>query len=217
MYRGWQAALPPAIEVYAIELPGHGLRLREAPLCRMDVLVAALAEGLAPYLEGRVIFFGHSMGALVAFELARYLRAVGQPQPVALWASAHRAPQLPNPDRNNHLLSNRQLAEKIERLGGTPQEVLEHPELLELILPTLRADFEVLDGYEYTSEVPFDCPIAAFGGMSDTQLSRLHLDSWREQTGRRFTVQMFPGGHFYLQSVAALFLGAIGQQALSLM
>ncbi|NBD35435.1 MAG: alpha/beta fold hydrolase [Chloroflexi bacterium] len=214
MYRDWQENLPPAVEVGAVELPGHGLRMREAPLREMDALVAALLAGLSPHFDRPAVFFGHSMGALLAFELARALRAAGEREPAALLVSSHRAPQLPNPDRTNHTLSDRQLAEKIQRLGGTPQEVLEHPELLELILPTLRADFEVLDRYHYVDAGPFAFPIAAYGGIGDEPLPRAHLDAWREQTAGRFTLQMFPGGHFYLHDVAPLFLGTLSQTIL---
>ncbi len=211
LYRDWQAALPPAVEVCAVELPGHGLRLQEPPLRRMEALVSALVTGLVPYFDRPMVFFGHSMGALIAFELARGLRAAGSPLPGALWVSSHRAPQLPNPDRTHHLLSDSQLAEKIRRLGGTPPAVLEHPELLELILPTLRADFEVLDTYEYRAGPPFDIPVVALGGLNDLPLPRSQLEPWGEQTRGAFSVRMFPGGHFYLQSMAPLFLGTLQQ------
>lgn len=204
-------SLPAEVEVCALELPGRGARLREPAYQRLPDLIAALVEVLPPYLDRPFAFLGHSMGALVAFELARALRREQQPLPVKLWASAFRAPQIPNPDIPARTLADAELVQRIQRLGGTPPEVLQQPELLAFILPALRADFEVLDSYRYVAEPPLACPIMALGGMQDGMISRAQLEAWREQTQAEFTLQMFPGGHFYVQTAHALFVGVLAR------
>lgn len=211
LYRPWVAMLPPAIQVCPVELPGRGSRLRQPPFTHMTPLVNALAQGLQPYLDRPFAFWGHSMGALVAFELARLLRGRYNQSPQQLFVSAHRAPHLPNLHPDLHLLPDKGLVEYMETMGGTPPQVMAIPELMELFLPILRADLQVLDTYSYTPAPPLDCPIVALGGLEDPTVSRQQLEAWREQTSSTFRVQMFPGGHFYLQPAQALLIGVLGR------
>jgi medium-chain acyl-[acyl-carrier-protein] hydrolase len=211
MYINMVKTLGHLVEVCPVELPGRGARLRETPIDHLPTLVAALSTGLRPLLDRPFAFFGHSMGALLAFELTRTLRRQGGPLPGQLLVSAHRGPQLPRTALLGHGLSDTEMLDNVRGLGGTPPDVLAHPELLEMILPIIRADFELVDTYHYQAEPPLPCPILAFGGMTDALVSRTQLEGWREQTEARFSLQMFPGGHFYLQSAEPLFVGVVSR------
>ncbi len=207
----WADGLPPTVEVCPVELPGHGRRFTETPFRRLPDLVEGLVKGLGVYLDRPFALFGHSLGALVAFELARGLRRLGRELPVQLFVSAYQAPHLDNPEATTYKLPDRALVAKIQRLGGTPPQVLQEPELIDLILPVLRADFELLGTYRYGAEPALDCPIGAFGGLSDRIANRERLAAWQNHTSTDFTLQMFPGDHFFLQSVQPLFLGVLNR------
>ncbi len=211
-FRTWSKCLPPEIEVCPIQLPGRENRRREAPLKRMKSIIETLAPILQPYLDKPFAFFGHSMGAFLSFELARELRRRNWQKPVRLLVSACRAPQLPDPEPPIHRLPEAKFVEKLERLKGIPEEVLANPELMQLFLPTLRADFELLETYFYLNEEPFDFPIAAFGGLEDNKVSLEELSVWREQTNREFNLQMFSGDHFFLNTSNRELLPALAQQ-----
>lgn len=212
IYRTWGAALPGSVEVYPVELPGRAVRIAEQPYTQMDPLIEELVQGLQPLLDKPFAFFGHSMGALVSFELARRLRRQYSLLPAKLFVSAHRAPQLPNADPTTHLLSDVELIDKLRTMGGTPEEVLAHPELMQLMLPVIRADFTVCDTYTYTVEPPLDCPIVVFGGFDDTTVQRDELERWNDQTTTVCTLQMFPGGHLFINSQQQRLLEIVGQE-----
>jgi len=211
----WLDYLPTAIEVCPVQLPGRETRLSEPLFTRMGPLVRAAAQALLPYLDKPFAFFGHSLGALVSFELARYLRREHGLSPVHLFVSGHNAPQLPDRDPPIHDLPEPEFLEELRRLNGTPEEVLQHPELRELIFPILRADFEVCDTYVYEPDDPLNCPISAFGGLRDEHLSREGLEAWREQTIASFSLRMFPGDHFYLNTDRPLLLRALARELLN--
>lgn len=210
-FHGWQEALGDRVAVCPARFPGRESRASEAPLRRMEELVAALAAALSRRLDTPFAFFGHSMGAAVAFELTRFLRRNRQPQPVALFVSAARAPQFrrdwkPGPEPDDE-----QLWEELRRLEGVPREVLENKELMRLVLPALRADSALYRNYVYTEEPPLACPIWAYGGLNDPNVTREHLAAWAEQTTESFALRQFPGGHFFLQSSEELFLRALAE------
>src|SRR6185437_8848497 len=154
IYRLWPQNLPTDVEICVAQLPGRGTRMREQPFTNLDALVQAATEAIKPLLDKPFALFGHSMGAMISFELARRLREQGQPQPSYLFISGRRAPQLPNDDPLSYNLPDTELRQELLRLNGTPKEVLEHPELMELMLPLLRADFSVVETYEYRPGVP---------------------------------------------------------------
>jgi medium-chain acyl-[acyl-carrier-protein] hydrolase len=154
-------------------------------------------------------FFGHSMGALISFELARHLRRIHYPGPAQLFISAHRAPQLPDSNSPLHDLPDSALIDALSRLGGTPQAILQHTELMNVMLPILRADLTLCETYVYISEPPLDCPIAVFGGEQDSMVSTQELQEWRNQTRSAFTLHMLPGDHFFLHSRQNLLLGTL--------
>lgn len=194
-YREWTSGAGD-VDVCPVQLPGRDKRLAEPPFQRLMPLVETLADVLP--LERPFAFFGHSLGALVGFELARELRRRDGQGPVKLFVSAARPPQLLATEAPRHLLSDRELVEEVRRLGGTPEEVLRNAELMELFLPVLRADFAVADTYEYSPEAPLPCPIHAFGGQEDSKVAREDLLAWKQQTASAFALDMFPGGHFFL-------------------
>lgn len=210
MYRPWGAELPADVELCSVQLPGRETRLREPAFRDLAELVSELSEQILPFLDRPFAFFGHSMGALVAFELARALAAAGSASPVCLFASGRRAPRLADAEPPLTALSDEEfLAEIQRRYGGIPAEVLEHRELVELLLPGLRADIEALERYSYTPGEPLDCPIFAFGGTHDGRVTAEQLQAWREETRARFGMRIFPGGHFFTQSARAQVLDAI--------
>lgn len=212
VFRTWPDELPPEIEFYAIELPSRGKRIREPPITRMEPLVRGIAEATESLLDKPFCFFGHSMGALTSFELARLLRREGRPQPLHLFVSGSTAPQIKDAHPVTFDLPEREFVDVLRRLNGTPREVLENEELLQLMLPTLRADFELLQVYKYEEEPPFRFPITAFGGLQDKEVSREDLDGWRLQTAATFTLRNFPGDHFFLHTDRSRVLWAMSQE-----
>jgi len=201
LYRAWPEHFAPHIEVCPVRLPGREARLAEAPFTSGPALASALATALEPLLDAPFALFGHSMGALAAFELARELRRRGRPGPVRLLVSGARAPHRPNPDPPvRHLPDAEFVAEVCRRYDAIPGAVLENPELVQLVLPSLKADFTLVETYAYAEEPPLGCPISCFGGLDDERVSREDLEAWSGYTTASFGLRMFPGGHFFLHS-----------------
>jgi surfactin synthase thioesterase subunit len=190
--------------VCPVQLPGREGRLSELALKRMGDLVPAAARALLPYLGQPFAFFGHSMGALVAFELARHVRAEHGLLPQHLFVSGHGAPHARERATAMHALSDREFTEKLREMQGTPEEVLQHEELRQLIMPVLRADFELCETYRYEPGQPLACPISALGGLQDPYVAREALEQWRRHTLARFEARTFPGDHFFLNSCRPL-------------
>jgi medium-chain acyl-[acyl-carrier-protein] hydrolase len=140
------------------------------------------------------------MGAVIAFELARRLRRDRGLQPRLLIVSGRRAPQIPDDTAVKYDLPKDELVEELRSIGGTPREVLEHAELMELMLPLIRADFQLIGTYEYNADEPLDCPIRAYAGSQDCEETRELVAQWREQTSSTFALNMVPGDHFFLRS-----------------
>lgn len=212
LFRTWSDSLPPYIEVCTIQLPGREDRFKEAPFTHISPLVETLTQVLRPYLSIPFAFFGHSMGALISFELARQLRAQQAPVPVHLFISGRRAPQIRDRNPLMHTLSQDEFLAELRHLKGTPNQVLENSELMQLFLPTLRADFSVCGTYTYLSEPPLDSSISVFGGIEDTAETSDLLESWRLQTRSGFSLQMLPGDHFFVQTSQSLLLDMLSHQ-----
>ncbi|MCL1471393.1 thioesterase II family protein [Argonema antarcticum] len=210
-FRSWTDSLPSCIEVCPIELPGRGFRLLETPFTEIEPVIETLTLTILSSLNKPFAFFGHSMGALVSFELARRLRKEYNQSPVHLFMSGHRAPQIPDRDPPIHALPEPEFLRQLCRYNGTPKAVLENAELMELLLPTLRADFAVVETYVYSQESPLDCPIAVFGGLEDWKVGVEELEAWRKQTNAAFSLEMFPGDHFFLHSAQTLLLQSLSQ------
>jgi medium-chain acyl-[acyl-carrier-protein] hydrolase len=200
VYRGWAAAITQAIEVWPVALPGREHRLDESPIDDLRLLAAAVGDELARFLEPPFALFGHSMGALLAFELARHLRRQGRPGPRCLIVSAHRAPHLPDEQDRIHDMPTSEFLQELRQLNGTPAGVLGDRKLVELLLPVLRADFKAAELYRYTEEPPLRCPIVAYGGTTDGMISEAQLAAWDVHTDGGFAQRMFEGDHFYIQT-----------------
>jgi len=210
-FRNWSSGLPPFVEIWPIQPPGRETRMLETPFTQLMQLAQAIEQVIRPHFDRPFAFFGHSMGARVCFEVARLLRQHGGPQPVGLFISADRAPQLSNPNALIHALPKDEFIAELRRLNGTPESVLQCAELMKLLLPLLRADLTLIETYVYQPQAPLDCPISAVGGLQDPEASREELETWREQTLGSFTLRMFPGDHFFLASSKEAVLAALSQ------
>ena len=212
IFQKWSDELPSEIELCAIELPGRESRLRESPLTRLKPVIQTVAPLLESYLDLPFALFGHSMGALLIFELVRELRRKNCPLPAHLFVSGKNAPQLPDLKPPIHGLPDSQFIEKIKGFNGTPKDILQDQKLMQQYLPALRADFAILETYFYANEPPFDFPITAFGGLEDLQVSQAELTAWEKQTKAEFNLQMFAGDHFFLHSARQELLQVLSTQ-----
>lgn len=204
IFRSWQQSLSDTIEVGPVQLPGRGSRIAEPPCADVNQLVRCAAQALAPFLDKPFALFGHSMGALIAFELARHLRRECRALPVHLFVSGRPSPQtISDPSDLGQLDS--ELPEMLQRQ-------IRNPELRELVLPVLRADLALCKSYIYTPETPFLFPITAFGGLDDHGVARHCLEGWREHTTGPFVLRMLPGDHFFLDTYRLLLLEAISKE-----
>ncbi|HJN44684.1 MAG: thioesterase domain-containing protein [Vicinamibacterales bacterium] len=212
-YHVWAKTLAAAhLEVCAIQLPGRENRLSEPACEHLDILLPPLLDALEPHLDRPFGFFGHSMGTLLAFEAARALRDRGWPTPRRLFLSAGRPPHLARTDTPLHgLPDDAFLAAIVARYQGIPAAVLEHRELLDLILPTLRADITLLETYRYRPAAPLAAGFSVFGGRSDPRVDDESLRRWRDLTEGPFLCETFDGGHFYLNDVRPALTDAIAR------
>lgn len=199
-YRTWYQHLPSNVQVCAVQLPGRENRIREKPFTSVHGVVQALLPNLLPYLDKPFAFFGHSMGTLLAYELAQQLQQRHGQTPMHLFVSGRRAPFLPDPDPSLHTLPTDEvfLAELHQRYENIPAIIFEDQELRELFVPLLRADFELVETYQFTKGTPLPYPVITFGGLDDARASRAELQAWQELTQSDFDLHMLPGGHFYL-------------------
>ncbi|WP_316524289.1 thioesterase II family protein [Kitasatospora brasiliensis] len=193
-YRAWPTGLPEWIEVVAVQLPGRENRIRERPAIDLAALAQAVSadHGGAPYA-----LFGHSNGALLAFELAHLLGESG-PGPVYLGVSGAPHPALLGARREVSRLGDRELVDWMVDQGGVPEQVSAQPELLELVLPALRADLGWLEAYRHRPRTALGCPLSAFAGETDERVPGDGLTAWSTETAAAFTARRYPGGHFYL-------------------
>lgn len=212
IYRNWAAKLPAFVNVCPVQLPGRGPRTKEPSYTNLEAMVADLAKNSLPLMEQPFAFFGHSMGALISFELARTLKREHGLAPVHLFLSGRRAPQVPDTEPLTYNLPDAEFIEELRHLKGTPSEVLEHPELMQLLLPLLRTDFEVCQTYQYVPGELLDCPMSVFGGLEDDGVLREHLEPWKELTSGPFILRMLPGDHFFLHSSEAVLLHVLARQ-----
>ena len=199
-FRNWEKELHPKIEVNLIQLPGRERRLTEKVFTRIEPLIQQLQFAIIPYLNQPFAFFGYSMGSLIAFELTRALRRNYQISPQHLFVSAYRSPQLPANKSPIHNLPDADFLEELRNLNGTPEEILGNYELMSLLLPTIRADFELIETYNYYEAPSLEFPITAFGGLEDTEATQTDLAAWEVHTKGEFNLCMLPGNHFFLYS-----------------
>jgi medium-chain acyl-[acyl-carrier-protein] hydrolase len=207
-FMNWAPWVPPHIEVIGVQLPGRGVRLREAPLTNADEqLIPVLGEVLRAQLDGRPFaFFGHSMGAIWAFELARWLAAQSLPVPDHLFVAARMAPQLPFRMLPIDHLSEPEMVEALKRFGGVDDLLLDNPELMRLFLPIIRADLLMHRSHPHRAAPLLSCPITAIAPDADVLCSVDEMALWREHTRSTFRLQTYPGGHFFFHKQPQLYV-----------
>ncbi len=220
IYVPWTSRVHPAVEVAAVQPPGREGRIAEKPIDRLSRLAPEVARSLLPFLDRPYAFFGHSMGALVGYEVARCLRGENVPGPVHLFVSGRRAPERRDLLPPVHGLPDREFVEEVSRRwNGIPPAVMGEKELLDLLLPTLRADVAVIETYEHVERERLACPISVFGGTEDRTTSREDLLAWEGHTDGIFKLSMLAGNHFFIKnqqdaivaSVVADLLPALGE------
>lgn len=215
-YLPWQAELDAGIEVCAIQLPGRGARIAEAPYTSLAALVAALAPLVCARNTLPFAFFGHSLGGLLAFEVARYSQRHALPMPEHLFASGCDAPQYRSPPKRMHALPDAELIESLRGYNGTPPEVLAHRELMELLLPTIRADFSLAENYRYDPGAPLAIPITVLSGREDDHVDPGLVDQWQRETTAGCRIEWFDGDHFFINAQRGAVLACVGAELAAL-
>jgi medium-chain acyl-[acyl-carrier-protein] hydrolase len=210
IFNSWPKHLPDFVRVCAVQLPGRGRRIKEPSATTLTAIAQPLAEALAPHLGKRFAFFGHSMGALISFEVMRELRKVYKLEASHLFVSGCFAPQIPDP-HPLHRLPDREFLAEINRLEGVPRAGLESVELMQLMLPTLRADCLVTEAYVYQDDMPFECPITTFGGLEDHIGTQEYMAQWRKHTKSSFSQYTFPGKHFFFDAAESSILQIVSR------
>jgi len=210
LLHSWLNGLPEEVDLCPIHLPGREKRRLEPPFVRMDSLTRTLCGALEPFLDIPFALFGHSVGALMAFEMSCELRRRGLPAPARLFVSAHAAPQIPRSVEPIHQRPEPEfLDELIKRYDAIPSSILADRDLMGMFIPVLRADLEILETYTYRPEPPLACPISAFGGVLDSTVATSQLKAWQQQSVNSFRLHMFPGKHFFLKESRPQVLRAI--------
>jgi surfactin synthase thioesterase subunit len=199
-YKSWQKDLGPEIEVCAVQLPGRGMRMAEAPCTSLQELIVNLAHVLSKQDKTPFVFFGHSLGAIVAFELARFCARHSLYLPQRLIVSGANPPQHRDSSKALHELPDNELIEELKEYDGSPPEVLEDEELMALLLPMIRADFALGEKYTYRAAPLLNIPITVFVGNEDSHGKSETALEWQKETYGRCRVHLFEGGHFFIQS-----------------
>ena len=201
IFAHWADYLPEDLEVNAVQLPGHETRIGDTPHSDLNSLLDEIIPILYPYFSQPFALIGHSMGALISYELARKVRRELAIQPVRLFLSGLRALQIPNPDRPLHSLKRDEFLNQLQSRYGMPASLMQHGELLDLFLPLLKANFEMCETYVYRCEAPLNCPISVFGGLEDSRISQRDLDPWKSHTTKELKLRMLEGNHYFFEHV----------------
>ena len=202
VFANWQKLFPPEIKVCCIDYPGHGARRSEPLLDRIDRIADGLAREIASRSHARYVLFGHSMGSLVGFEACHQLARYGAQLPELLAVSGHGGPRVPRSSPPMHAVPDDQFIAHLRELGATPPEILATRELMELLLPLLRADFRACETYEPYWNRKLAVPIAVYGGVDDEDADIAALRGWQSETSGTCVVRMFPGDHFFIADQA---------------
>lgn len=205
-------AMASSVEVLALQYPGRQDRLAEEPLTSVRDFAAHAFEALRPWSDLPLVFFGHSMGATIAFETARLFERAGTPL-LGLFVSGRRGPATLR-DERVHLLPDDGLVAEVMRLNGTDPELLRDTEILRMILPAIRNDYRAIETYRYRPARRLRCPITAMVGDADPRATPDEVRTWQEQTNGSFDLQVFTGGHFYLTDHQEAIVNAISDHVL---
>jgi medium-chain acyl-[acyl-carrier-protein] hydrolase len=199
LFSRWSEHLPNGIELHAVQLPGHETRIAEPAHRDLNPLLVQLKEVLTPYLDRPFALLGHSMGALVCYELARKMRKESEIQPAILFLSGVRALHIPNPDPHLYALDKSDFLKQLQFRYGMPARLLQDSDLMELFIPLLRANFQMCESYVYQPDLPLSCPISIFGGLDDPRISPEDLAVWKQHTTGQFRLRMLEGGHYFFE------------------
>jgi medium-chain acyl-[acyl-carrier-protein] hydrolase len=215
-FNQWTSGFPDSVEIHLAHYPGRGSRHEEPPIKQIITLAERFTQAISPFLDKPLAFFGHSLGGLVAFELARRLRQQDLPQPQILFISACGAPHLPDPNPPIHGYSDSEFMKSLNGLHGIPSELLDQPEAMQYILPILRSDFEAIESYQYQPGVsPLQIPILALAGLGDPCVTREHVEGWTLHTDAGFKSQYFPGDHFFINTCREAVISAVASELIS--
>lgn len=215
VFTPWQAELEPHVEICGVQLPGRGSRMREPAITALEPLVEQIAQAIAGSADGRPFaFFGHSLGALLAFETARLIARMGQPAPIHLFLSGSEPAAYRPPGKALHLMSDAELVRELQEFNGTPEEVLRNSEIMQLLLPILRADFALVHGYQYQPALLLTMPISVLAGRRDDRGSGVDVGKWCEETSAGCRVHWFDGDHFFINSHRREVIDCIREQML---
>lgn len=212
-FSSWRGGMPDGLEIHAAQLPGRESRIMEPPISALDELVDQLTTAIEPAIETGEQFalFGHSAGALIAWELARSVRGRFGIGPVHLFVSACQSPSNVRAGYDDlHGLDDTDLLARLGEMNGTPAEAMANPELMRMVLPVIRADFGLFAGYDAALSGVLDCPVTVLGGDRDPVVAPDALARWAEATTAEVDVQVLPGDHFYLTDPRSGVLGVIG-------
>jgi len=209
-YHRWADALPESIELHAAELPGRASRLTDRAISEFEPLIDAILPDLLQRADRRFAFFGHSMGALIAFELARRLQREGHATPATVFVSGQNAPHLPAGERMSEW-PDPQLAAEIARLNGTADGVLQNKAFQSHFLSVIRADLRLVEGYAYRPDPLLRCALVVFAGTDDPHVSEEGADSWQQHTSAAAIVRKRAGGHFVWWNDDASITGEIAR------
>lgn len=209
-FRNWHGRLERVADVCAVRLPGRGTRLGEPPYTDARAAVDAMVPAIERLIDRPFALFGYSMGALIAYELARAL----EPRHLharALIVAACAAPHVARERPPTWHLPTAAFLERLQELNGTSPGLVDHPDLMALFLPLLRADVQLVETYAYKPAAPLSCPITAYSGAADPHAPRAHVERWAELTASRFRMVTFPGDHFFIRTAEASLLRSIEQ------
>lgn len=200
IYHSWTDDLPSRIEVCGLQLPGRENRSHEPPFTDIFKLTREIAKAIKPLSDKSYAFYGHSMGALIAYEVTRILAREQDKLPAFLFIGARRAPHIPTRKQHQvHTLDDRSIIQVVRQLEGTSSKIISDERVIDYFLPVIRADFALFEKYCYIPEEPIACPIIAFGGTLDKECSKEDIALWRQHTKGYFDMHLLSGGHFFHQ------------------
>ncbi len=206
IFRELTLALPDTIDPWIVQLPGREDRIAESGISDMDDIVAHIIETIAPMADERLVFFGHSMGAFIAYEVALAMETKLRKGPLRIIVSGQGAPSFSSmTDRCHHSATDAEFIANLIQLGGTPKAVLEDQSLLQMLLPTVRNDYKLLDNYQPALSMSLKCEITACSGKKDLGITKASLAGWQDYTSSDFTKHWLMGDHFYFNRQTMFF------------